>query len=90
MIKPLYHTGEVTWAPSGIEYDKGKLYIATLRDSRIRSFDLSTKSVNILHENSGRMRDVYIEDSRLYTITNNRDGRGQPRKDDDKLLKIDL
>jgi glucose/arabinose dehydrogenase len=90
MIKPLYHTGEVTWAPSGIEYDKGKLYIATLRDSRIRSFDLSTKSVNILHENSGRMRDVYIEDSRLYTITNNRDGRGQPRKNDDKLLKIDL
>jgi glucose/arabinose dehydrogenase len=90
MISPLFHTGEDTWAPSGIDYNNGKLYIATLRDSRIRSFDLTTQSVDIVHENSGRMRDVYIEDSRLFAITNNRDGRGQPRKDDDKLLKIDL
>jgi glucose/arabinose dehydrogenase len=90
MVKPIYHTGENTWAPSGIDYHNGKLYIATLRDSKIRSFDLSTKSVNIVHENSGRMRDVYIEHSQLYTITNNRDGRGTPKKDDDKLLMIEL
>ncbi|OAS82524.1 MULTISPECIES: PQQ-dependent sugar dehydrogenase [Metabacillus] len=90
MEKPIYHTGENTWAPSGIGYHNGKLYIATLRDSKIRSFDILTKSVNILHENSGRMRDVYIEQSQLYTITNNRDGRGTPKKDDDKLLKIGL
>jgi glucose/arabinose dehydrogenase len=90
MVKPIYNTGENTWAPSGIGYHNGKLYIATLRDSKIRSFEISTKSVNIVHENSGRMRDVYIEQSQLYTITNNRDGRGTPKKDDDKLLKIDL
>ncbi|MGM0875841.1 MAG: PQQ-dependent sugar dehydrogenase [Bacillota bacterium] len=90
MTKPIYHTGDETWAPSGIEYYNGKLYIATLRDSRIRSYDLTTKSVNIVHENSGRMRDVYIDESYLYTITNNRDGRGTPRKDDDKLLRIKI
>lgn len=90
MIKPIYHTGDETWAPSGIEYYDGKLYIATLRDSRIRSYDITTKSVKIVHENSGRMRDVYIEESYLYTITNNRDGRGTPRKDDDKLLRIKI
>ncbi len=90
MMKPLYHTGDITWAPSGIEYHNGKLYIATLRDARIRSFDLSSKSVEIIHENSGRMRDVYIEGSSLYTITSNRDGRGNPTADDDKLIRIEL
>jgi glucose/arabinose dehydrogenase len=90
MMKPFYHTGDITWAPSGIDYYNGKLYIATLRDSRIRSYDLTSQSVSIIHESSGRMRDVFIENSQLYTITNNRDGRGNPRENDDKLLRIDL
>ncbi|MFC4321783.1 PQQ-dependent sugar dehydrogenase [Litchfieldia salsa] len=90
MVKPIFHTGETTWAPSGIDYYNEKLYIATLRDSRIRSFDLESKSVDTLHENSGRMRDIYIEDTNLYTITSNRDGRGNPSEDDDQLLRIQL
>ncbi|KKI92465.1 quinoprotein glucose dehydrogenase [Bacillus sp. SA1-12] len=90
MVKPIYHTGNITWAPSGIDYHDGKLYIATLRDSKIRSYDITSESVSIVHDKSGRMRDVYIEDTQLYTITNNRDGRGTPQKDDDKLIKIEL
>jgi len=90
MITPIFHTGEQTWAPSGIEYWNGNLYIATLRDGKIRRFDPASKKVSVLHESSGRMRDVYITDNQLYAITNNRDGRGTPAKDDDKLLKISL
>ncbi len=90
MVTPLYHTGEQTWAPSGIDYSDGQLYIATLRDGKIRRFSVASQKVSILHEKSGRMRDVYIEDNQLYTITNNRDGRGNPAADDDKLLAIPL
>lgn len=90
MVKPIFHTGEQTWAPSGIEYWNGSLYIATLRGEKIRRFDISSKQVSSFHEGSGRMRDVLIEENSLYTITNNRDGRGTPKKDDDKLLNIPL
>ncbi|MFZ3591650.1 PQQ-dependent sugar dehydrogenase [Bacillus sp. DJP31] len=88
MFKPIFHTGNKTWAPSGIEYKDGQLYIATLRDSRIRSYDLKTNEVNIIHENSGRMRDVYLEGTNIYAITNNRDGRGNSSADDDRLVRI--
>jgi len=90
MIQPVYHTGEITWAPSGLDYYNGKLYIATLRDSKIRSYDLANKGIAIVHEGSGRMRDVFIEDQNLYTITNNHDGRGNPSKEDDLLIRIRL
>ena len=90
MVTPIFHTGEQTWAPSGIEYWNGSLYIATLRGEKILRFDISSKQVSSLHEGSGRMRDVFIEENNLYTITNNRDGRGTPKKDDDKLLNIPL
>jgi len=90
MVTPIFHTGEKTWAPSGIEYWNGSLYIATLRGEKVRRFDLSSNQVSSFHEGSGRMRDVLIEENHLYTITNNRDGRGTPRKDDDKLLNIPL
>ncbi|MFS0863700.1 PQQ-dependent sugar dehydrogenase [Fredinandcohnia sp. 179-A 10B2 NHS] len=88
MIKPLYHTNEYTWAPSGIEQLNGKLYIATLRDSKIRSYDLKTGKIDVMLDITSRMRDVFIQNGTLFTITNNRDGRGTPKKGDDKLLSI--
>ncbi|MBM7602236.1 glucose/arabinose dehydrogenase [Metabacillus crassostreae] len=88
MESPLYHTGEDTWAPSGIDYSNGKLYIATLRGEKIQSFDLTTKDVDVVHSNSGRMRDILIKDDILYSITSNRDGRGNPSNDDDLLIKL--
>lgn len=90
MMTPIFHTGEQTWAPSGIEYWNGSLYIATLRGEKIHRFDLTSEQVSSFHEGSGRMRDVFIDEYNLYTITNNRDGRGTPKKDDDKLLNIPL
>ncbi|MCA1031665.1 PQQ-dependent sugar dehydrogenase [Bacillus timonensis] len=88
METPIFHTGDETWAPSGISYDKGRLYIATLRDEKIRSFDLEDLSVEIVYEQGGRMRDVMVHDGEIYAITNNRDGRGVPRKGDDKFILL--
>jgi glucose/arabinose dehydrogenase len=85
---PLFQSGENTWAPSGLDYFNGKLYVATLRDQRIRSFDLDTKEINVEFAQAGRMRDIFIEGTDLYALTNNRDGRGSPQEDDDKLIKF--
>jgi glucose/arabinose dehydrogenase len=90
MVTPLYHTGDDTWAPSGIAIKNNKLYVATLRGESIKTFDLTDKTAGALFQNAGRMRDVLIEDNALYTITNNRDGRGTPREGDDKLFKLPL
>ncbi len=90
MISPIYHTGEETWAPSGIDYANGKLYIATLRGSKVRSYDVLSGKIETFLDINSRMRDVYIVDHILYTITNNTDGRGNPKEDDDKLLSIPL
>ncbi|MRG85125.1 PQQ-dependent sugar dehydrogenase [Salinibacillus xinjiangensis] len=90
METPLYHTGEETWAPSGIAIHDGKLYIATLRGNKLIEFDLATQEQSLLYDEGGRLRDVMVENSTLYTITNNRDGRGTPQEGDDKLIVIPL
>ncbi|WP_256205241.1 hypothetical protein [Piscibacillus halophilus] len=36
------------------------------------------------------MRDIFIENGYLYTITSNRDGRGNPSDADDQLIRIPL
>ncbi|WP_225231362.1 PQQ-dependent sugar dehydrogenase [Solibacillus faecavium] len=38
----------------------------------------------------GRIRDVRIEEDKLYFITNNTDGRGNPSNTDDQLYLLDL
>ncbi|WP_235848532.1 PQQ-dependent sugar dehydrogenase [Litchfieldia alkalitelluris] len=90
MISPLYQTGTDTWAPSGIAIQDRKMFVATLRGESIRVVNLDTMKVDLAFENLGRLRDVFIENDTLYTITNNRDGRGTPREGDDKLFKLSL
>lgn len=90
MIKPLFHSGNETWAPSGLTYYKGKLYVAALRGQQIRAFDLQSFTSASVFENVGRIRDLLIEDAFLDLITNNTDGRGVPDKEDDRLLRLSL
>lgn len=44
----------------------------------------------IAYDEGSRMRDVLVEEDRLYTITNNTDGRGDPSEDDDRLLELEM
>ncbi|WP_258000497.1 PQQ-dependent sugar dehydrogenase [Bacillus sp. Marseille-P3661] len=90
MTSPIFHTGEVTWAPSGIEIKDNKIYIATLRGESIRSYNLTNGTVETFFQDAGRLRDVLIEKDALFTITNNRDGRGTPRENDDQLFKFQI
>ncbi|WP_042474466.1 PQQ-dependent sugar dehydrogenase [Bacillus ndiopicus] len=89
MISPLFTSGnETTWAPSGMDYYDGKLYVAALRGKAILAFNLETGNYEEVVTGIGRIRDVYVEGDTLYFISNNTDGRGDPQKQDDKLYKI--
>jgi glucose/arabinose dehydrogenase len=102
-INPLYNTGTTTWAPSGATFYSGlrypqwrnRLFIATLRGKHLRVVTLTTdhtmvESTSALYEGTlGRIRDVVQgTDGYLYICTSNRDGRGDPNKDDDLILRI--
>ncbi len=91
MVSPLLTSGEAdTWAPSGMDYYNGKLYVAALRGSAVLEFDLETREQREVITGLGRIRDIFIEDDFLYFISNNTDGRGTPQENDDKLYRISL
>lgn len=99
MQKPFVHSGDTTWAPSGVTVLNNKLYFAGLRGQAIYSFDISPKVTLEIGERKvvehfkgefGRIRDVVLgPDNFLYITTSNRDGRGTSRAGDDKIIKID-
>ena len=101
--KPILHSGEDTWAPSGAEFYHGdeiphwtgKYFVATLRGSHLHmiEFDLQNNSITshekLFQDEFGRLRDVQTgPDGFLYILTSNQDGRGTPKTNDDKILKI--
>lgn len=90
MEAPLIHSGEGTWAPSGIAYKDGKLYVAALRGEAVKMYDLRSGEMKDIITGVGRVRDLFIEGNTLYFISNNTDGRGNPAEDDDKLYSMPL
>lgn len=102
-VDPILHTGSETWAPSGATfYDsdnipewKGKYFVATLRGGHLRVLDLDVEKWQVVSSEAlfldtyGRLRDASMgPDGNLYLLTSNRDGRGSPAENDDRILKI--
>ena len=86
---PIITSGDnETWAPSGITFHKGKLYVATLRGEAIKVMNVATRKVERTITGFGRVRDVYSDGQSLYFITNNTDGRGKPSNEDDVLYRL--
>jgi len=90
MRTPIHHSGEETWAPSGMGYHDGALYVASLAGSKVFTYDLENQTVNDFFGDAGRLRDVFIDENALLTITNNHDGRGTPIEEDDQLIHIPI
>ncbi len=90
LISPLAHSGEPSWAPSGVDIWNGNLFFASLAGQSVKRFDTETKKVSDVLTGFGRIRDVLVEGDTLYFVTNNTDGRGIPRENDDALYKVDL
>ncbi len=99
----ILHTGDETWAPSGAAFYtsdnipkwKGKYFIATLRGNHLRMLDLDIEKNQVIFSESlfsntfGRLRDASMgPDGNLYLLTSNRDGRGSPAENDDRILRV--
>ncbi|MBI2849874.1 MAG: PQQ-dependent sugar dehydrogenase [Chloroflexi bacterium] len=93
MEKPVLHSGDDTWAPSGLAFLNGSLYFAGLRGQSLFQVVLKGEQVELRRHLSGqfgRLRDVVIGPDRfLYLLTNDRDGRGAPATDDDLIIRVD-
>ncbi len=86
---------EFTLAPSGIAFYKNDLYVAGLRGTQLRKIILGNDYKTIFDEEElltdlGRLREVVEYDGYLYIATSNRDGRGVPRANDDKIIRLKI
>lgn len=98
--KPLIQSGGDTWAPAGIAFInqgpwKGRLIVGNLRGLQLLSLSLSEDGRRIMSQESfmkgefGRLRDVVQgADGSIYITTSNRDGRGNPAPNDDRIIKL--
>jgi glucose/arabinose dehydrogenase len=90
MRTPLVHSGETTWAPSGIVSDANLIYMSALRGEGIYQINPETAKVTKWLDGFGRIRDVKVIGEGLYFITNNGDGRGIKGETDDRLVRVPL
>lgn len=102
-VGPILSSRGDTWAPSGVDFYRGSstgftnnLFFAALRGEHLHrvSFgerDTVNNNEKMFDSTFGRLRDVVSgPDNSLYLLTNNRDGRGDPQQNDDRLIKITL
>jgi glucose/arabinose dehydrogenase len=93
-VDPLLESGSDTWAPSGIAALGSDLFVAGLRGRRLLRIRLRAEASvagveALLAGTYGRLRDVVVgPDGALYVTTSNRDGRGSPTPDDDRILRV--
>jgi len=93
MVRPQIHSGNETWAPSGAEYIGGTIFFAGLRGESLYEAKVEGGRVvafsRQLQGEYGRLRSVRLgPDGYLYLLTSNRDGRGSPQNDDDRIIRI--
>ena len=93
-----YTDPQATWgtdvaSPSGLAYAGGALWMGALRGSRLWKIPVTDQQAAqpeaFFVGEYGRMRTVVTApDGTLWVTTSNRDGRGDPADDDDKILQI--
>ena len=79
---------DFTLAPSGAAIIGDVLYVAGLRGQQLRAVNLVTGTETMYLTDLGRLRGVVARDGFLYITTSNRDGRGEPQADDDRILRV--
>jgi glucose/arabinose dehydrogenase len=99
-VPPVAESDDTTWAPSGLTFyrpDPGQrptLLVAALTGQELLRFVIDPdRPDHVLAQQTvlsgyGRLRDVVAgPDHCLYVLTSNRDGRGNPAPDDDRILR---
>src|SRR3990172_6815027 len=93
MISPVIHSGaSETWAPADAEFINSSIFFTGLRGETLYEAKLDegkvTRLIKHFQNEYGRLRAVRLSpDGYLYITTSNRDGRGQVRQNDDKLIR---
>ncbi|MFH8348277.1 PQQ-dependent sugar dehydrogenase [Streptomyces sp. NPDC018045] len=83
-------------SPSGIAYAKGSIWMAGLRGERLWRIPLDGRQASappqaFLQGEYGRLRSVVAaDDGGLWLVTSNTDGRGEPKKGDDRILRLSV
>ncbi len=95
-----YVDPQVTWSPaeaspSGAAIIDGVLYVGALRGQRLWRIPVVEGRAGVpdvlLRDQYGRLRNVQAApDGSLWITTSNRDGRGDPDGDDDRVLRLDV
>lgn len=95
MREPVLQSGiDVTWAPAGLAFLDGSLFFGGLRGRSLYEARLSDGGVARLlvhfQGDFGRIRAVRMSpDGALYFTTSNRDGRGDPGPQDDRVVRVE-
>ena len=98
-ILPISHSGIDTWAPGGIINIKGKnkILMACLRGEKLIQFNyqsdknIISSSIDKVYFNGdkGRLRNIIqLPDGSIIFCSSNRDGRGDPDEEDDRIYKM--
>ena len=93
MKTPVVESGaDETWAPSGMAYLDDVLYFAGLRGQSLYKADISDPEdvsvTRLFSEDYGRLRAVTAHEGYIYFSTSNRDGRGSPETEDDRIIRF--
>jgi quinoprotein glucose dehydrogenase len=101
LADPLIAWNDRTTPPGGIAFWRGDLFVPTLGSEALVRVSLAhsggdwrvTRIERWFNDGSdsryGRLRAATVgPDGALYVLTSNRDGRGDPRKGDDRILRI--
>jgi glucose/arabinose dehydrogenase len=95
MRRPALHSSrQETWAPAGLAIIDDVIYFGGLRGSalfEVRGLISGDGEVQVIphfKDVYGRIRAVKFHNDSVYFSTSNRDGRGNPRLGDDKVIRV--
>lgn len=93
-VDPVVQWSTSEASPSGIAFSRDTVWVASLRGQRLWAVpvldgQLDGTPVSFFNGSHGRLRTVTnAPDGSLWLMTNNTDGRGNPRPGDDRLLRL--
>jgi glucose/arabinose dehydrogenase len=94
-VSPIIQSGSKdTWAPSGMTYWDGSLFFSGLRGEALYEAKINSGNkldlITHFKQEFGRIRTVVLGTGGfIYLSTSNKDGRGQIKEGDDKIIRID-
>jgi glucose/arabinose dehydrogenase len=88
MEPPVLHSGDSTWAPSGVAFAGTELLMAALDARGLYAFDPAARVLKLVFTSGDRLRDVMPVGRDLYLITTNRPPKAEGPSRGDRLLRL--